>query len=86
MKKKKVLTPLNTNLKSVTLDKSKKDGSVNLKSPMEPIERNKNIFKSSGSTIFKINFSIINGYIKNKPDDVEEIGANEQSSDNEDLL
>ena len=86
MRKKKILTPLNTNIKSSTLKRSKKGGDVNLKSPMGSIERDKEITKSSSFAKFKINFSNINEYMQNKPDDVEEIGANEQSSDNADLL
>lgn len=86
MRKKKILTPLNTNIKSATLNKSKKGGEVNLKSLMGSIERDKKITKSSSFAKFKINFSNINEYMQNKPDDVDEIGANEQSSDNADLL
>lgn len=46
MRKKKKLTPLNTNIKSATLNKSKKGGEVNLKSPMGLIETDKKLLKA----------------------------------------
>ena len=86
MRKKKILTPLKRNIPSATLNKSKKGGEVNLKSPMGSIERDKKIITSSSFAKFKINFNNINEYMQNKTNDVEELGGNEQSPDNVDLL
>lgn len=75
MEKKKKLKPLNTNIPSATLNKSKRGEKVNSKL-FDTTKEN------ACSTIskFNINFDKINKYMQNNADDVHTLGNDDQSS------